>query len=201
MGNHKIAIVNSSSFGKIFPKHIDRLESIGKVKFFTFDSGVSGKELAKELNSYNIIVARVTPFFTEEFNEHKDELKLITRHGIEYNNIDIQAAKKHGTIEYIDKTLDERDSVAEKNITNLLNLMRRTSEAQDEVKNDAWENRAKFVGNSLFRKTVGVIGIGNIGSRVVEILRQGFHCNVLGYDPYKAKLEIENYGAKKVELD
>ncbi|MFR3687277.1 MAG: hydroxyacid dehydrogenase, partial [Enterococcus sp.] len=47
MEQFKIAIVNSSSFGKIFPQHIERLKAIGTVSHFTFDSEINGKELAE----------------------------------------------------------------------------------------------------------------------------------------------------------
>ena len=201
MREYKIAVVNSSSFGKIFPEHIKRLKKIGVVDYFQISNEIQGKELAKMLNGYNIIIASVTPFFTKEFFDYKDELLLITRHGIGYNNIDIEAAKEHDTVVTIVPALVERDAVAENNITNLLAILRKTTEASNRVKADGWEDRAEFVGHTLFNKTVGVIGVGNTGSCVIEIVRNGFRCNVLGYDPYKSDLELKTYGAKKVELD
>ncbi|WP_238859059.1 D-isomer specific 2-hydroxyacid dehydrogenase family protein [Clostridium sp. YIM B02569] len=201
MREYKIAIVNSSSFGKIFPEHIDRLKEIGAVDYFQVDNEMNGKELANLLSGYNIIIASVTPFFTKEFFDYKDELLLITRHGIGYNNIDIDAAKEHDTIVTIVPALVERDAVAENNITNLLVVLRKTMESSNRVKADRWEDRAEFVGHALFNKTVGVIGVGNTGSCVVEIVRNGFRCNVLAYDPYKSDLYLQTYGARKVELD
>ena len=201
MREYKIAVVNSSSFGKIFPEHIKRLKKIGTVDYFQISNEIQGKELAKMLNGYNIIIASVTPFFNKEFFDYKDELLLITRHGIGYNNIDIEAAKEHDTVITIVPALVERDAVAENNITNLLAVLRKTTEASNRVKADGWEDRSEFVGHTLFNKTVGVIGVGNTGSCVVEIVRNGFRCNVLGYDPYKSDLELKTYGARKVELD
>ncbi|WP_373470924.1 D-isomer specific 2-hydroxyacid dehydrogenase family protein [Carnobacterium alterfunditum] len=200
-GHNKIAIVNSSSFGKIFPDHLKRLQQIGEVQKFTFDSAIDGKTLAEELKGFNMIIASVTPFFTQEFFDHKDELKLITRHGIGFNNVDLEAAKQHNTIVSIVPALIERDAVAENNVTNLLNVMRQTTLAYQSVVQDKWEERAQFVGHALGGKTVGVIGIGNIGSRVAEILHYGFRCEVLAYDPNKEKVEIEAFGARKVALD
>lgn len=197
----KIAIVNSSSFGQIFPEHLTRLEKIGTVKHFTVDSEIGGKELAECLQGYTIIIASVTPFFTKEFFEHKDELLLISRHGIGYNNIDLDAAKQHETIVSIIPALVERDAVAENNVTNLLAVLRQTVAADASVKADQWEKRANFVGRTLFNKTVGVIGVGNTGSCVVETLRNGFRCDVLAYDPYKSATYLQSYGAKKVDLD
>lgn len=201
MSKYKIAVVNSSSFGQVFPEHIQRLEEIGPVKHFTVDGEIKGRELAEILQGYNIIIASVTPFFTQEFFDHKDELILITRHGIGFNNVDTEAAKKHNTIVTIIPALVERDAVAENNVTNLMAILRKTVEAYQRVTADRWEDRAEFVGRTLFNKTVGVIGVGNTGSCVVEILRNGFRCNVLAYDPYKSELHIKSHGAKKVELE
>ena len=198
---YRIAIINSSSYGKIFPNHIERLKKIGLVKHFTVDQQIDGKELAELLHGYNIIISSVTPFFTKKFFEYKDELILIARHGIGYNNIDLEAAKKHDTVVTIVPALVERDAVAENNITNLLAVMRKTKQSNDRVKANRWEDRAQFVGHTLFNKTVGIIGIGNTGSCVCEIVRNGFRCNVLAYDPYKSKMYIERYGAKKVGFE
>ncbi|MHC5216364.1 D-isomer specific 2-hydroxyacid dehydrogenase family protein [Enterococcus sp. LJL128] len=201
MSKFKIAIVNSSSFGKVFPEHMERLEKIGPVAHFTVDGEINGRELAEKLQGYNIIIASVTPFFTQEFFDHKDELILISRHGIGYNNIDVEAAEKHNTIVTIIPALVERDAVSENNVTNLMTILRRTVEAHQSVKEDDWEARADFVGRTLFNKTVGVIGVGNTGSGVVEIVRNGFRCEVLAYDPYKSEMHIQSFGARKIELD
>jgi len=198
---NKIAIVNSSSFGKKFPDHMERLKKIGEVERFQFEPDVDGKTLADALKGFNMIIASVTPVFSREFFEHKDELKLITRHGIGYNNIDLQAAKEHDTVVTIVPPLVERNAVAENNITNLLNVMRKTSQAFQKVLEDKWEERAQFLGHELSGKTAGVIGVGNIGSRVAEILHYGFRCEVLGYDPFKTEQELAAYGVRKVELN
>lgn len=201
MSKYKIAIVNSSSFGKIFPDHIERLEKLGSIEHFNVDQDIAGQELAELLHGYNIIIASVTPFFTAEFFEHKDELILITRHGIGYNNVDIEAAKKHDTLVTIIPALVERDAVAENNVSNLLAVLRRTTEANAKVRDGRWTERASLVGRTLFNKKVGVIGVGNTGSGVVEILRNGFRCDVVAYDPYKSERHIQSFGAKKVEFE
>lgn len=198
---HRIAIVNSSSFGKIFPKHLERLRKIGTVDYFTFSQEIPGKELAEKLNGYDIIIASVTPFFDVEFFENKDKLLLISRHGIGYNNVDLEAARQHNTIVSIIPALVERDAVAGNNITNLLAVMRKTVGALKVVKEDQWEKRASFIGHSLYNKVVGVIGVGNTGGCVAETLRYGFRCRVLAYDPYKSKLDIEAHGAEKVGFE
>lgn len=201
MDGYKIAIINSSSFGRVFPKHLNKLKEIGEVNYFQVDQNIDGKELAELIKGHNIIVASVTPFFDKSFFDNIGELLLITRHGIGYNNIDLDAAKEHGTIVSIIPALVEKNAVAENNVANLIALLRKTVSASNAVRNNEWERRANFVGNSIFNKKVGVIGVGNTGSGVVEILRNGFKCDVIAYDPYKSALHIESFGAKKVELD
>jgi len=199
--DHKIAIVNSSSFGQIFTDHTEQLEKIGTVDFVKVDSEIDGKSLAEKLQEYTMIISSVTPFFDKEFFDHTEDLYLISRHGIGYNNIDVDSAKEHGVVVSIVPPLIERDAVAENNVANLLNVIRQTSEAQEAVTSDNWEERSSFLGNSLSGKTVGVIGVGNIGSRLVEIMNYGFRADVLGYDPYKSSLYMESFGARKVEFE
>ena len=67
---------------------------------------------------------------------------LISRHGIGYNNIDLKAAKEHQTIVSIIPALVERNAVAENNITNLLSMLRRTTQAQARVKCRKYRKRS-----------------------------------------------------------
>jgi len=198
---HKIAIVNSSSFGRRFPDQMERLEKIGPVERFTFSIDTPGKELAEKLQGFDIIISSVTPFFTREFFEHKDQTLIISRHGIGYNNIDIEAATEKGTIVTIVSALVERDAVAENAVANLMSVMRQTYPAATAAKEGRWADRAKFVGHQITGKTVGVIGLGNIGSRVGEILKYGFNTRLLAYDPYQTKEQLEAKGAEAVTLD
>ena len=63
MVEYRIAIVNSSSFGRRFPDQMERLQKIGTVERITVDGMMRGKELAERLRGYNLIISRVTPFF------------------------------------------------------------------------------------------------------------------------------------------
>lgn len=184
MKNYKIAIINSSSFGKYFPNHLERLEKIGEVKHFTFENNIPGKELAEALQDFNIVIASVRPFFNKEFFDNKKQpLLLLSRHGIGFNNVDVVAAKEHGTIVTIVPPLVERDAVAENAVTNLLALIRQTVQSQEAVKSDEWKKRASFLGINVTGKVIGIIGSGNIGSRVAEIFKHGFNARLLVVDP------------------
>lgn len=197
----KIAVVNSSSFGKYFPEHIQRLEKIGQVDRFTFPIDTTGKELAEKLHGYEYIIASVTPFFKQDFFEHAGHVKLISRHGIGYNNVDIVTATKCNT--YVSKVgaLVEREAVAENAVALLMAVLRQIKPASDAAKEGNWAKRADFMGYEIKGKTVGVIGLGNIGSRVGEILKNGFNADLIAHDPYQSDDEIRARGATPVSLE
>lgn len=201
MKKYKIAIINSSSFARRFPTQWERLEKIGEVERITVDGMMHGRELAETLQGFNIVIASVTPFFDKEFFEHKDELLLISRHGIGYNNVDLEAAKNHGTIVSIVPPLVERDAVAENAVANLMAIMRMSIPADKATHENRWRERAKFVGNGLTGKTIGVIGCGNIGSRVAEILKHGFNSRLLACDPKQNSEWAKLHGIEYVDLD
>jgi lactate dehydrogenase-like 2-hydroxyacid dehydrogenase len=197
----KIAIVNSSSFGKTFPEHIERLKSLGQVDRFDVPKDMGGKELAEKLMGYSIIIASVTAQYNKEFFEHKDETLLITRHGIGYNNIDVTAATEKGTIVTKVSALVEREAVAENAVALLMDIIRRIRPASLKAKEGKWAERAKFIGYEIKDKTAAVIGFGNIGSRVGEILKNGFNARLIAYDPNLSPEEIRNRGAEPVSLE
>ncbi|MBI0006012.1 hydroxyacid dehydrogenase [Gilliamella sp. W8126] len=198
MKNYKIAIINSSSFGKYFPNHLERLEKIGEVKHFTFENNIPGKELAEALQDFNIVIASVRPFFNKEFFDNKKQpLLLLSRHGIGFNNVDVVAAKEHGTIVTIVPPLVERDAVAENAVTNLLALIRQTVQSQEAVKSDEWKKRASFLGINVTGKVIGIIGCGNIGSRVAEIFKHGFNARLLVVDP---KVNVDWANKNNIEI-
>lgn len=201
MATYRIAIVNSSSFGKLFPEHIETLKTIGPVERFDFAATADESQLARDLAGFNIIVAGVTPFYQQKFFAEKDELLLITRHGIGYDNIDIQEARRHGTTVSIVSAKVERDAVAENAIANLMAVMRQIVPAQQAAKENRWADRAKFIGHNITGKTVGIIGCGNIGSRVAEIFRHGFLARVLVYDPNLDMAWAGHNGIESVDLD
>lgn len=197
----KIAIVNSSSFGKHFPDHIEKLKALGEVERFELPHDMRGKALAEKLMGYSIIIASVKPYYDREFFEYKDKTLLITRHGIGYDAIDIKSATEKGTLVTKVAGIVEREAVAENAIALLMDVMRRVREASLRVKDGKWQERASFMGYEIKDKVAGIIGIGNIGSRVAEILKYGFGAKVIAYDPNLSEEEIQKRGAQPVSLE
>jgi Lactate dehydrogenase and related dehydrogenases len=197
----KIAIVNSSSFAEHFPEQLERLTTIGEVKRFNFPQDVEQKVLVENLKDFDYIIASVTPFFKKEFFEGCDKLKLISRHGIGYNNVDAKSAREHGVHVTIVEGVVEQDAVAENAIALLMGISRRVVESSKAAKEGNWKDRANFMGYQIRGKTTGIIGLGNIGSRVGSILKGGFKNEIFAYDPILGDEEIERRGAKPVSLE
>lgn len=199
--DYKIAIVNSSSFGTRFPDQMERLEKLGEVTRVRVAGDCHGVELAEALKDFNIVISSVTPFYDAEFFEHKKDLLLLSRHGIGYNNVDVPALNATGGILTTVSPLIERDAVAEGAVATLNDVMRRVSDAHVAANEGRWADRAQFVGNSLSGKTLGIIGCGNIGTRVVEILKRGYDMRVLACDPKPRTEWAEKLGVEYTDLD
>jgi D-3-phosphoglycerate dehydrogenase len=83
----------------------------------------------------------------------------------------------------------------------LLTLSKRIIEADRALRRDRDVNRNALMGTEAEGRTIGIVGIGNVGRRIAELCRGLLRMNVLAYDPYLSKSEIAERGAQKVELD
>lgn len=189
----KIAIVNSKSFG-LYTDAIQRLLNVGEVIRLEVSKDISGAELARKLEGVHFVIASVTPRYDRSFFEENRTVVMIVRHGIGYDNIDVKAAEEYGVVVARVPGWREREAVAEHAIALMLSALRYVPQASSAVKIGRWSDRAKFVGKELSSLTIGVIGFGNIGSRVAEILKNGFNAKVIVYDPYVPKDRILSSG-------
>ncbi|MEF8787875.1 MAG: NAD(P)-dependent oxidoreductase, partial [Planctomycetota bacterium] len=138
---------------------------------------------------------------TRSFFENNDDVRLISRHGVGCDNVDLEAASEHGVIVTRVAKADERDAVAELSVALIMACAREVKSACDAALSGRWSERAGFVGLELSAATVGIIGFGSIGSRVGEIMDQGFNSRVLAYDPYVSDEDIRSHGAEPASLE
>ena len=201
MPKPKIAIVNSSSFGKHFPQHLERLKSMAEVARIDVPIDIETKALAAELQGIHGIIASVTPFFPRAVLERTPELVLIARHGIGCDNVDLEAASSLGILVSRVEGVIEREAVAEHAVTLLLSVGRFIHRGYNSVRESRWQDRALYLGIELRNKRIGLLGIGNIGSRVAEILTLGFHAEVVACDPFLTNEEIRRRHAAPLSLN
>ncbi len=199
--SYRTAVVNSSSFGHYCAEAEERLNAVGEVERLDVDPSIDGAELAKRLDGFDFVVASVTPQFPRSFFDNNDDVRLISRHGVGCDNVDLDAASEHGVIVTRVAKADERDAVAELSVTLIMACARHVKPACDAALDGRWNERAGFVGLELSAATVGVIGFGSIGSRVGEIMNRGFHSTVLAYDPYVSDEDIRSHGAEPSSLE
>jgi D-3-phosphoglycerate dehydrogenase len=92
------------------------------------------------------------------------------------------------------------NSVAEHALGMILTLSKRILEADRALRREANVNRNALIGNEVQGKTVGIVGIGNVGRRIAELCTGLLHMKAIAYDPYLSAEEIAARGAEKVEL-
>ena len=129
---------------------------------------------------------------TEEMMDRAKKLKVIAKHGIGCNSIDVEAAKQRG-IQVIYTPTANADSVAELTVALFLLLQRRLYEANEGCRAGRFTSIAPrdFLGTE--------IGMGNIAQRIAHILNKGFGVKVLGYDPFINAEEAARRGFEKVD--
>ena len=199
----KIAICNVSGFGREFPEFITELEEkVGPVKKFTFDSDIDSIRLAEDLKGYKYVILGTHPTFKEEFFKLNKDVKLIARHGLGFNNIDVEAATKNGVIVTKESNIIEQDAVAEHAIALLHSVARNIVKANEMVHQNEWKvKRERLMGYQFRNKITGIIGYGNIGRRVGEIMKYGYNNKVIAYDPYLPKSVASELGIELVSLE
>ena len=197
----KVAVVNSRSFGVNAPDLLDKLRQHAQVDFIDLDKKLRGKDLAEKLRGYHFIIASVTPYYDAEFFKVNKDVLLIARHGIGGDNVDLQAATEEGVIVTRVPGYKERDAVAELAVALCLSVVRKVCQSNNMVRQGKWSERGKIIGFNISGKTVGVIGIGNIGGRVAEIFSRGFNAHVLAYDPFVNPEYAEKLGVRLVDFE
>ena len=197
---YKVGIVNSSTFGVYFTDLMDRLRNLGEVQRYEVDPNIGGRELAQKLNGVHYVIASVTPQFDSTFFAHTDDLMLIARHGRGCDNVNLQSATDSGVIVTRVAAEDERDAVAELSLSLIMTCIREVIPANRAVKENQWAKRVNFIGRELSHMRVGIIGYGNIGSRLAEMILEGFKTEVIAYDPNVADAVIRKNGVQPVEL-
>ena len=131
-----------------------------------------------------------------EIIEKANKLKVISRYGTGFDNIDINMATNKKIIVTNTPTAN-LDAVADLAFGLILSLARKIPEADKKTKSGAWE---KIIGKSVWEKTIGIIGLGKIGKQVVKRAK-GFEMNILVFDIVEDKKFAQKFGIKYVNLE
>jgi D-3-phosphoglycerate dehydrogenase len=175
------------------PKGLEVLEQEKGLKV-DLKPGLSPEELKQVIAEYDAVIIRSETKLKADIIEAGSRLKVIGRAGIGLDNVDLPAATKKGIV-VMNTPQENAIAAAEHTIAMMLSISRKVPQATTSLKAGKWEKK-KFMGVELYNKTLGMIGIGVIGTIVADRAR-GLKMKVIGYDPY---LSPEVAAKKGVEL-
>jgi D-3-phosphoglycerate dehydrogenase len=127
------------------------------------------------------------------------DLLMVGSTGAGYDPVDPAACTAAGVL-LVNQAGGNAEGVAEHAVGMMLALLKRMPEATAAMRAGRAKDRAALMGRELRFRPVGLVGIGNVGTRVSEIVRLAFNCPVLACDPYLDAATIEARGARKVEM-
>lgn len=170
----------------IAQKGIDILEEAGMEVDFKPEQ--SREEFLETIADYDGIIVRSMTLLDVEALNKAEKLKVIGRAGTGYDNIDLDEATKRGIFVFNTPT-GNTISAVEHTLGLMLSLSRNIPQANQALHNDIWD-RKKYMGVEVKGKTLGIIGLGRIGSRVAK-RAQSFGMKVIANDPYLSPQKAE----------
>jgi D-3-phosphoglycerate dehydrogenase len=160
--------------------------------------GLKEAELAPLLADVDALIVRSETKVTASLMDKAPRLAAVGRAGVGVDNIDVPAATERG-VYVVNAPLGNIVAAAEHAIALALALMRNIPEADRSVRAGEWK-RAKLMGRELRGKTLGLVGIGRVGSEVAR-RAAAFEMKVIAHDPFATEASARAAGAQLVELD
>ena len=157
---------------------IDILAQVARVDVRT---GLSPQELHAVIGDYDALMIRSGTQVTGEVIEAASRLRIIGRAGVGVDNVDVPAATRRGVL-VVNSPEGNTIAAAEHALALMLSLSRHVPHAHASTMAGGWD-RKTYVGNELYKKTLGVVGLGKIGSHVARVAR-AMGMEVVAYDPF-----------------
>ncbi len=169
-------------------------------KDFTVDvrDGMAPDELKQAIGDYDAIIIRSATRLTADVIEAAHRLRVIGRAGVGLDNVDLKAATQKGVVA-MNTPAGNTTSTAEHTMSMILALSRNIPQACAAMREGRWD-RGKFSGVELHGKTLGIVGLGRIGSTVAKFAK-AFGMQVQAYDPYLSMEAIGQQDVRGVTLD
>ncbi len=160
--------------------------------------GLKPDELISIIGNYEALVVRSQTQVTAKVIEAGKKLQIIGRAGVGVDNIDVEAATQRGIL-VVNAPTGNTTAAAEHTIALMLALARHIPQANASLKSGAWR-RNDFMGIEVRNKTLGIVGLGNVGSDVARRAR-GLEMRVIAYDPFISVDYARNLQAELVSLE
>jgi D-3-phosphoglycerate dehydrogenase len=160
-------------------------------------NGIGAQELMQVAGDYDAVIVRGRTKLTEQVFKAATRLKVVGRAGVGVDNIDLAAANSH-RVTVVNAPTSTTLAVAELTIGFLFSLARHIPSADADMKKGQWTKK-QLQGIELNGKTLGVVGMGNIGGEVAQ-RASALGMQVAGYDPLLTAEEITRRGARPLSL-
>lgn len=185
---------------KLAPQGIAVLQKAADAGQLSFEAkvGLTPDELCKAIVDYDALIIRSSTQVTAEVVAAANRLRAIGRAGIGVDNIDVSSATRRGIV-VMNTPGGNNVTTAEHAITMMLALARSIPQATASMKAGRWE-KSSFTGSEVCNKTLGIIGIGNIGRLVAE-RAQGLRMKVIAHDPFLTEEKAAQLGVELVDWD
>lgn len=174
---------------------IDILSQVAQVDIKT---GLPPEELVRIIPEYDALMIRSGTRVTQAIIDAGTQLKIIGRAGVGVDNVDVPAATKRGIV-VVNSPEGNTIAAAEHAIAMMLSLSRHIPDANQSVKSGKWD-RKSFTGSEVYKKTLGVVGLGKIGSHVATVAK-AMGMKLIAYDPFISVERADQMGCRLVELD
>jgi (S)-sulfolactate dehydrogenase len=160
--------------------------------------GLKADELERVIGEYDALAVRSATKVTAKLLDKAERLRVIGRAGVGVDNVDLAAATRRGVV-VMNTPGGSSTTVAELALAMILALSRHLAAATASVRAGKWEKK-KFQGHELAGKTLGVVGVGNIGSVLVDRAR-ALKMRIVAYDPFLSPEAAAKLGAELVDLE
>jgi D-3-phosphoglycerate dehydrogenase / 2-oxoglutarate reductase len=174
---------------------IQLLEQVAQVDVRT---DLTPEELIRIIPEYDALMIRSGTRVTQAVIEAGTNLKIIGRAGVGVDNVDVPTATRRGIV-VVNSPEGNTIAAAEHTIALIMSLSRHIPDANQSLKSGKWE-RSKFTGVEVYKKTLGIVGLGKIGSHVAKVAR-AMGMKLLAYDPFLSNERAEQIGCRLVDMD
>jgi D-3-phosphoglycerate dehydrogenase len=165
-----------------------------------FARSLEEDDLVEQVSDIDALIIRANGAVTARLMDAAPRLKVIGRHGVGLDAIDLAAAKERG-IAVCNTPVANVESVAEQAVGLMLAMSKHIVRADKALREGRWQVRYQYVGQELWGRTLGLVGMGRIGGRVAEICHLAFGMPILYYDILQYAKAEQELGAQRLPLE
>jgi D-3-phosphoglycerate dehydrogenase len=187
-------VSTSPSFAKYSNEPIELLKKYG-IEFEYLPADITEEDFIEKMQGVNAAIVAFNTI-SEKVLDSLPDLKIVCKHGVGVDNIDIKAAQKCGVV-VTNVPNANKHAVADFAFALMLSLARKIPETNDQTKKGEWP---RIFGSDVYGKTLGIVGLGMIGREVARRAK-GFDMKIVAYDPYPNREFAAEYGIEYVQLE